>query len=212
MRHRPPLTEEGRLLHQAADRRYYQKHKEKRIVYQKKYRPGYRRTPQRKAYMREYFKLNSDKRKEWQQKCYRKNFLEYMLSNAARHDKKMNRENNITLEDLIKLLEEKKWICAGTGIKMMNEVHDLRTISIDRVDSTKGHIRGNIQLVCKFYNQGKGNRPDTEAKAVIKEIEYNAQMELLKDLKARGLLKLDPTGKYHIEEPDGSSSFSRMGD
>lgn len=50
--------------------------------------------------------------------------------------------------------------CALTNIDMTYELYQGRThtnFSVDRIDSSKGYIKGNIQLVCMVVNQMKNN-------------------------------------------------------
>ena len=35
-------------------------------------------------------------------------------------------------------------------------------VSIDRIDSSKGYIKGNVQLVCVLYNLMKNKLPEEE--------------------------------------------------
>ncbi len=35
-------------------------------------------------------------------------------------------------------------------------------MSIDRIDSSKGYVPGNVQLVCKFVNLGKSGHSQVE--------------------------------------------------
>jgi hypothetical protein len=73
--------------------------------------------------------------------------------------------------DYIKgLLEEQAGRCALSGMQMTGKPRDLRRVSIDRKDSSLGYIPGNIQLVCKWANVAKGNRPDCELIEIIEEI------------------------------------------
>ena len=87
---------------------------------------------------------------------------------------------------MLKILEDQKFLCAVSGVLLTHNLYDPFGASIDRIDSTKGHVRGNIQIVCIFINHAKARFDDTKCREVIKQI----QMNLLKDLKERNLLKL----------------------
>lgn len=52
--------------------------------------------------------------------------------------------------------------CAITGLEMTHKFGELDAASIDRVDSTKGYVPENVQLVCKAINLGK-NTSSNEA-------------------------------------------------
>ena len=61
----------------------------------------------------------------------------------------------ITPEYLRGMYDAQDGKCAITGIEMthVRGVDDLsRNISIDRIDSSKGYVHGNVQLVCKIVN------------------------------------------------------------
>lgn len=45
--------------------------------------------------------------------------------------------------------------CAITRLPMTYEYGQPHTISVDRIDSDKGYIIGNVQLICQFVNLGK---------------------------------------------------------
>jgi hypothetical protein len=97
-------------------------------------------------------------------------FLADRLKRSKREDKKQGRECNLDLSYLLELLNLQDQCCAATGIKMVHRQHDLRAISIDRIDSSKGHVKGNIQLTCWFYNRGKGACSDIQARQVVHEM------------------------------------------
>ena len=44
------------------------------------------------------------------------------------------------------------------------------TASVDRIDSTKGYLKGNVQWVHKSINQMKSNRTDEEFIALCKAV------------------------------------------
>lgn len=87
------------------------------------------------------------------------------LSNRNRATRRWRRSNRgkrhlwsdtcITPEYLRGLYDAQDGKCAITGIEMthVRGVDDLsRNISIDRIDSSKGYVHGNVQLVCKIVN------------------------------------------------------------
>ena len=53
-------------------------------------------------------------------------------------------------------------VCSKWGVKLnwsMNGVSQYNSPSLDRIDSTKGYIPGNVRIVCQSYNMAKGNCP-----------------------------------------------------
>ena len=108
-------------------------------------------------------------------------------------DKKKGVECNIDLPYILNLWKLQEGLCAATHIQMTYKIGDLKCVSIDRIDSSKGHIKGNIQLVCQFYNLGKREKSDIEARSFIQEI----QLDVLRRLKAQGYLKEDNLGNLN---------------
>lgn len=45
--------------------------------------------------------------------------------------------------------------CAYTKLPLTSEAHQLNTVSLDRIDSSKDYVEGNIQLVCVPINRMK---------------------------------------------------------
>lgn len=60
--------------------------------------------------------------------------------------------------------------CALTGLQMTHVFNNLKAASIDRIDSSQGHVKGNIQLVCQFINRAKNKHTNEEMLAVLNEI------------------------------------------
>lgn len=69
-------------------------------------------------------------------------------------------EFNLTIEYLQQLLEDQNFKCALSGIEISdkpigNNNRSLRTFSLDRIDSSKGYIIGNVQWVHKTVQKMK---------------------------------------------------------
>jgi hypothetical protein len=73
--------------------------------------------------------------------------------------KKRNLEFNISIEDAYKLFEKQNSKCALTGenINFGDFRNKERTASLDRIDSSKGYVKENIQWVHKIVNKMKLN-------------------------------------------------------
>ena len=84
---------------------------------------------------------------------------------------------DITLDDLKQLWEEQNGICPYTGLKLIlpetsniNSIDFFHRASLDRIDSSKGYIKGNIQFVSTPINLLKSNKSSESVKKFLKEI------------------------------------------
>lgn len=79
--------------------------------------------------------------------------------------KKHGLELDFDREYLLELWTEQEGKCALSGIEMTSTIFSGRTptnMSVDRIDSNKGYIKGNIQLVCMAANQMKSDLTQNE--------------------------------------------------
>jgi len=85
------------------------------------------------------------------------------------HDPKSGpqRDFDIDLDYVISVLKEQNERCAITNIPLMHIYNDGCAASVDRIDSSKGHVKGNIQLVCQWVNRAKNNMTNDEFKAIL---------------------------------------------
>lgn len=85
-----------------------------------------------------------------------KNFISGALNHAAK--RKQHLGFNIDLVYLLQVYEQQNGRCAITGVEMTYSAGKGRVatnISIDRIDSSLGYSRGNVQLVCDIANRMK---------------------------------------------------------
>jgi hypothetical protein len=78
----------------------------------------------------------------------------------------------ITLEEVLALWDSQNGFCAISGMSMLYEFKNPRTVSIDRIDSDKGYIPGNVQLVCQWVNLAKNSFSDKDIREVLQEFKY----------------------------------------
>lgn len=85
-------------------------------------------------------------------------FWKRIISNA----KQKNREFVITPEYAWQLFLDQEKKCALSGILLnLKTIYDV-TASLDRIDSTKGYVEGNVQWVHKEINMMKNNMTDED--------------------------------------------------
>lgn len=109
---------------------------------------------QRKRYYEQRNKLFEDNELALKYK------LQQALKGTRRRSKEKNIYNNLTLDYLMYLWEKQDGKCALTGMQMTYKFYEGRVntnLSVDRIDSTKGYSKDNVQLVCMAANQMKND-------------------------------------------------------
>ena len=91
----------------------------------------------------------------------------YHLNQIQNSAKKRNLDYNVTSKYLWQLLENQNFKCALTGEELnlsrtINNKTKTQTASLDRIDSSKGYVEGNVRWVHKVINQMRSNRSDEE--------------------------------------------------
>lgn len=84
-------------------------------------------------------------------------YLMYLLGKARARS---GGEVELEVSDLVRLWFLQGGRCALTGWEMTRSLGKgsiATNASIDRVDSSKGYVRGNVQLVCRATNTAKSN-------------------------------------------------------
>ena len=102
----------------------------------------------------------------------------YTLRNALKRFK----ECNLTLEYLKYIWEQQGGVCPYTGLKLclptwkkVESVEQLwHRASLDRIDSSKGYVVGNVQFVSTPVNFMKSTMSDLETKQYLKLISFYA--------------------------------------
>ena len=72
------------------------------------------------------------------------------------------RQVDITIETLMIMWDAQDGRCALTKKKMTHRFNCLFALSIDRIDSNKGYVEGNVQLVCQGVNYAKNKFTNEE--------------------------------------------------
>lgn len=105
-----------------------------------------------RQYMEDRRKNDNDTIKEQRRKSYHRNPKNKLYQSAKNRSKRYNIPFNITLDDII--IPEK---CPLLDIPFIQGVKgDYQyTYSLDRIDNTKGYIKGNIQVITNKANSMK---------------------------------------------------------
>ena len=102
------------------------------------------------SYFRKRF--NTEEGKAERNKIRLNNLEKDMLYNAKKRAKKNNWEFNLTKNDIV--IPEK---CPVLGEKLIREARNWMMPSLDRVDNTKGYIKGNVRVISRKANTLKSN-------------------------------------------------------
>lgn len=124
----------------------------------------------KKNYRKEYYLKNKDKHKKYNKDFQLNNKEQSILVTARSNAKKKSMEFNLEKSDIT----IPKY-CPYIGIELTNTIGNGRpgtNPSIDRIDSTKGYIKDNIQIISDLANKMKNNASEEQliafAKGVLK--------------------------------------------
>lgn len=124
----------------------------------------------RNAYLRKWNSQNPEKVKQYSYTYLQNNPKKKLLKSAKYNARSRELEFSITEDDLN--IPE---YCPYLNIKLTSEIsskNNSSTISLDRIDSSKGYIPGNVQVISNLANRMKANASKEEllifAKNVLK--------------------------------------------
>ncbi len=88
---------------------------------------------------------------------------------------RLNRDFDLTLEFLLKLFHDQNGKCFYSGIPLADFTGSPRTVSIDRIDSSKGYTQDNVALSCKHMNLLKNDLDIESLLDLAQKITDNAE-------------------------------------
>jgi len=99
---------------------------------------------------------------------YRKNDLRVGNQSTKRH------ECTITISNLKEMWDIQNGMCYWLGVNMsledLFEPHSPFAVSVDRLDSEKGYLMGNIVLTIRFANKGRGSYDNSNFKKRLNDL------------------------------------------
>lgn len=113
-----------------------------------------------KVYKAKYYEDNKDYLTNQAKDFYENNRAKRLLIKSKETAKNSGLEHSITLEDII--IPE---YCPVLGVKLtatLGEGQVQTNASIDRIDSTKGYVKGNVQVISRKANTMKSNATKEE--------------------------------------------------
>ena len=126
-----------------------------------------------RAYNPDKASLSNKKNRE-NRKNDRSKMASVLLAKTLNARKRNTRilEHNLTTAYIQDILEKQNYCCAFTGIKLDHKTgkDNLRMASIDRINSKKGYVKNNIQIVLNSMNKAKGASTDKQFHDLMKEI------------------------------------------
>jgi len=139
----------------------------------KRYNKSYRESNLEELRAKDRGRYKKGKRKNIQDSPER--FIRSIISRTkARCTKPSSRrkkiiEFSINSDYAIKLYSEQNGLCAITKLKMTYQFNCHKQISIDRIDSTKGYIKGNVQFLCRWVNYAKNDMTNEQLRKLLVE-------------------------------------------
>lgn len=115
------------------------------------------------------------------------------LSNCKHRAKKKGMSFDLTPEYLEYLFKKQQRCCALTKIPLQLRINSSNfefTASLDRIDSSKGYVEGNVQWVHKWINKMKLNLPQEKFFELCRAVISNNQLlgtRILSRLKVEGI-------------------------
>ena len=114
-------------------------------------------------YRRQWCAANPEKVKAMRKRAYQKQqtdpnqFLTRIYHSVKNGAKVRGIVCKLTKQDINNLLGASKGFCAMSGVKLTMRANDLNRASIDRIDSSKGYILSNVQVVTAQVNLAMNN-------------------------------------------------------
>ena len=100
-----------------------------------------------------------------------KNISKTEFSNILNNAKRRNLKFNLTIDFLENLIIQQNFKCIYSGLDIyVGNTKIKKTASLDRIDSSKGYIKGNVQWVHKDVNKLKTNFTEDKFLNIIKLI------------------------------------------
>lgn len=117
-----------------------------------------------KSYKRNWYAKNKERSKlqkeDWLKTT--RGCLSKKMGHLKRQKRNKQLEFKITLDDLVDLWELQDGRCAISNYPMEASFNSLFSVSVDRINSSMGYTKENIQLVCQAINFAKNHYTNEE--------------------------------------------------
>jgi len=106
--------------------------------------------------------LNSHKKTDYEKRYNTwTGIIRMRVTDAKKRAFKKNLDFNIDVEYVVKKLIETNYICPYLGVKFEKRNSDY-VLSIDRIDPTKGYVKGNIEITSRLANTMKNKATNSQ--------------------------------------------------
>lgn len=115
-------------------------------------------------------KVCKDCRRVYDKEYRRQHIKKFMFLAAQKRAKESNLDFNLSLEDLPDIFPE---YCPVLGIQM-EVASDLRSdnsFSLDRIDNSKGYVKGNVDIISWKANRIKSNATPSDLRKILAYME-----------------------------------------
>lgn len=108
----------------------------------------------------------------------------YHLNGAKKRNKQYKRDFDLDLQYLKELWDRQNGKCSVTGLELhIKYIHTKKQrtdkspyqASLDRIDNSKGYIKGNVRFVCLMFNIARNDFSDNAVIEFCKKVVDNAQ-------------------------------------
>jgi 5-methylcytosine-specific restriction endonuclease McrA len=103
--------------------------------------------------------------------------LNRLHHDAYRRATKSGKSFNITNDDMLSLWVKQQGLCVYTKLPLQIEPNQLATVSLDRIDSSRGYEPDNVQLVCSVINVMKTSMSEREFVTMCSLVSRNNSLE-----------------------------------
>ena len=119
----------------------------------------------KRKYNKNYYQQHKQDFRLYEQKRKKENLAKYLYDRAKTRAKKRGLEFNIEVADIVI-----HTYCPVLKIKLVPNVGKAKDSSptLDRINNSKGYIKGNISVISRKANRRKSDLTLTEAKRLVK--------------------------------------------